>query len=327
MDPYIYMGTRQSTDVMQLTTVHRLKLTLPKPFDFRLTVAKPAGWHWSTPKETFEGGILWTGILLRDIPVGLKLSAKKEIVVLDIFTKISLTENDREEIRDIVLTGLGAYEDLDGFYAFCATDPVLSRAAADLPGMRIGFVDDTFGSVALAILLQMAPFTRSAQMMALLLEHFGMTIEFDGKTVILWPSARDIAGVDPTTLRKKAMLGYRADRLVGAARYLEKNPLSLRILSRLPEDEALRELTNIPGIGPYSAAIIFGQSMLPIDAWSVVVMSELFFGQTPAQARDDIDRVKNELAGRWGKWSWLAFAYILNDLDNLSKIYPLSRVH
>jgi len=55
-------------------------------------------------------------------------------------------------------------------------------------------------------------------------------------------------------------------------------------------------------------------------------MSELFFGRTPGRARDDIDRVREELSRRWGRWSWLAFAYVLNDLDNLAKLYPLSRL-
>ena len=88
----------------------------------------------------------------------------------------------------------------------------------------------------------------------------------------------------------------------------------------------MKVLTAIPGIGKYSAAIIFGQSTPPIDAWSVVIMSELYDRRTPAHTRQEIGRVQEELAKRWGKWSWLAFAYILNDIDNLSKEYPLSRV-
>ena len=61
---------------MQLDEIHRFTLSIPDPFDFSLTVAKPAGWHWSTLRETFEDGTLWSGMYLRDIPVGLKLSAE-----------------------------------------------------------------------------------------------------------------------------------------------------------------------------------------------------------------------------------------------------------
>ena len=101
-----------------------------------------------------------------------------------------------------------------------------------------------------------------------------------------------MAHFDPGILRSKAMLGYRAERLVKAAQYLAEHPVSLRKLARLPEEEAMKILTDIPGIGRYSAAIIFGQSTPPIDAWSVVIMSELYHGRTPVNSRQEIEKVQ-----------------------------------
>jgi 3-methyladenine DNA glycosylase/8-oxoguanine DNA glycosylase len=226
----------------------------------------------------------------------------------------------------MVLSGLGADEDLGGFYRFADHDPVLKKTITDHPGMRIGLLNDVFGSVILTILLQMAPIGRSEQVMDKVLEHFGMKISFDGKEVILWPRAEEIAILGPAELRKVAMLGYRAERLVKAAQYLTGHPISLRQLATIPEDEAIKALTAIPGIGRYSAAIIFGQSTPPIDAWSVVIMSELYDGRTPENSRSAIEGVQKALSARWGAGSWLAFAYILNDIDNLASVYPLSRV-
>ena len=56
----------------------------------------------------------------------------------------------------------------------------------------------------------------------------------------------------------------------------------------------MKVLTAIPGIGRYSAAIIFGQSTPPIDAWSVVIMSELYHGRTPANSRQEIEKVQED---------------------------------
>ncbi len=160
--------------------------------------------------------------------------------------------------------------------------------------MRIGLLDDVFGSVTLAILLQMAPIERSEKMMDAVLDLAGTRISFAGKEVVLWPRADDIAGIDPLILRKKAMLGYRAERLVKAAQYLVEHPVSLRELAGIPEEEAMKTLTAIPGIGRYSAAIIFGQSTPPIDAWSVVIMSETLreqnAGEFPGGNRADTGR-------------------------------------
>lgn len=301
-------------------------LTIPEPFDFSLTVAKPAGWLWSTPKEVFENNTLWTGVWIGNIPVGLVMQAKKNRVSIKAYTASPLTKEEKDDLRDQIGAGLGADEDLTGFYRFAQDDPVLKKVTADLAGMRIGLLDDVFGGVILAILLQMAPIERSEQMMDKVLEHFGTTVSFDAQEVILWPRAEEIAALDPAVLRKEAMLGYRAERLVKAAQYIAAHPISLRQLATIPEDEAMKVLTAIPGIGRYSAAIIFGQSTPPIDAWSVVIMSELYEGKTPENSRDDIERVQQSLSARWGTWSWLAFAYILNDIPTLAGIYPLSRV-
>jgi|WetSurMetagenome_2_1015567.scaffolds.fasta_scaffold103527_1 DNA-3-methyladenine glycosylase II len=301
-------------------------LAIPEPFDFALTVAKPAGWAWSTPKEIFGHSTLWTAVRVRDLPVGLKMSARKNRVLVRAYTESPLTQEDSDDLQDMLRIALGADEDLEGFYRFAQDDPVLRQAVADHPGMRIGVLDDVFGGVILAILLQMAPIARSEQMMDAVLELAGTKVTFDGKEVILWPRAEEIASIDPALLRRKALLGYRAERLIKAAQYLVGHPVSLRELTRLPEEEAMKVLTAIPGIGRYSAAIIFGQSTPPIDAWSVVIMSELYHGRTPSNSRSEIDTVQADLSARWGSWSWLAFAYILNDIDNLAKRYHLSRV-
>jgi 3-methyladenine DNA glycosylase/8-oxoguanine DNA glycosylase len=190
--------------------------------------------------------------------------------------------------------------------------------------MRTGMAGDVFGDVILAILLQMAPMARSMKMMDDLLERYGRRLAFDGREVVLWPRPEELAGVDPQELRRNAKIGYRAERLVAAARYLSQHPLSPEGLFSLPEEDAIRRLTEIPGVGPYSAGIILGT--LPLDVWSVVIFSELFLGRTPENPRAEIDGVTALLTERWGKWRWFAFVYVLQDLPYLKETYHLSRV-
>ncbi len=234
---------------MRLKQTTAFDLNIPKPFDFRLTVAKPAGWHWSTPKEIFKNDILWTGLYLGQRPVGLKLSADTNKVFVTAFTSTALTGEEVNQLKTIVGKGLGIDEDLAGFYKFADKDPVLAQSEKDLYGLRVGRLDDLFGRVLLAILLQMAPLARSEQMMTDVLEKYGTKIEFDNKNIILWPKPADIAKAGENELRNNAKLGYRAKRLVQAADFLIKNPVSLLNLEKLPETGAVTALTAIPGIG------------------------------------------------------------------------------
>jgi DNA-3-methyladenine glycosylase II len=308
----------------RLSKVHQFTIEILPPFDFEKTVAKPAGWHWATPRETFEAGTLWTGLRIGELALGLKMSARGKRVSVAVYGKGALSPDQAEELQSEVRSGLGADEDLDGFYRFAQKEPILAETVEHLEGMRIGTFDDIFGDTILAILLQMAPMSRSNRMMDAVLEHYGTTITFDGKQVTLWPRAPELAEADPEELRITAKIGYRAERLVQAAEYLTLHPISLRELSSLPQEEAIRILTEIPGIGPYSAGIILGT--LPVDVWSVVILSELFLKKTPQDPRKEIDEVVSELTGRWGKWRWFAFVYVLNDLEYLAEAYHLSRV-
>jgi DNA-3-methyladenine glycosylase II len=302
------------------------EIIIPGPFDFSLTVAKPAGWHWSTPREAFKKNTLWSGICINSTPVGLKMTSKNSAVNVVFYAQSPLANGERDALRALVELGLGKDESLDAFYDFARDDDILSLVVNDLYGMRSGRADTLFGRVILAITLQMAPVKRSESMMEKLLNEYGVTIAFDGETVVLWPTASEIAQLPALELRGVANLGYRAERLVKAARYLAVHPLSLWELETQPESDARKNVMKIPGIGEYSANLILGRSSAPIDVWSVVIMSELLCGKTPENPRQEIGKVFAAMNERWGEWSWMAFVYILNDLPNLARRYKLSRV-
>jgi len=303
-----------------------MRLTIPEPFDFALTVAKPAGWNWSTPTEVFEDGVMWTGATLVGVPTGLKLSSPSAgHVTAFAYTAAELVGVVRGDLRAAVEFSLGKGNDLTGFYRFARKDEILRRTVKDLFGMRVSRMDDIFGRVILAICLQMAQLRRSRQMMDSILRLYGTRVRFEGREMTLWPTPEKVARLDATDLRVKANMGYRADRLSAAAKYLAENPLGIHELDSLSDEEAIEKIMEVPGIGRYSAGIVLGRSA-PIDAWSVIVMSELLLGKTPENPRAEIDAVNKMVAERWGRWSWMAFAYILNDLENLASDYNLTRL-
>jgi 3-methyladenine DNA glycosylase/8-oxoguanine DNA glycosylase len=94
---------------------------------------------------------------------------------------------------------------------------------------------------------------------------------------------------------------------------------TLQELETLSSEEAKKRLMELPGIGDYSADIINPQGGFPIDVWSVEVFGMLFFGKAPENNRLAVEEAKKEGLLRWGKWSWMAFFYIVQDHENLSK--------
>jgi 3-methyladenine DNA glycosylase/8-oxoguanine DNA glycosylase len=95
-------------------------------------------------------------------------------------------------------------------------------------------------------------------------------------------------------------------------------------LRALPRGEAKRRLMELPGIGDYSSDIINRSGGFPIDVWSATVFGKLFYGKEPENSREVVEKVKAEGIRRWGQWSWMAFFYVVQDLENIAKRLNIS---
>ena len=308
---------------MRLRRRAQIEIAPLPPFDFRLTVKKPAGWDLFTSDEVFDDGTLWTAIRFDGRPVGLKIQSLGTLarprVRVGVYSSREISKEGRERLRSTLEVCLGADQDLTGFYEFARKDRILKHVVESLYGMHDTQGASLFNSVILSICLQMARFKRSFQMMEAIDREYGETIEFDGKRVVLQPTAERIAGLEPEAFARECKLGYRAKYIVASAKMIEAGFPDMQEILEMQPDEAKEKLTELPGIGDYAADIINPHGGFPIDAWSVDVFGLLFFGKQPEDRREAIERVKQEGIRRWGKWSWMAFFYVAQDLQNLSK--------
>jgi 3-methyladenine DNA glycosylase/8-oxoguanine DNA glycosylase len=308
----------------RLTLAATLEIEPIPPYDFELTAKKPAGWPLFTPNEVYEKGILRTATHIDGELVGVKLRSKGTLlaprVLLDIFTEKKPSPSRLETIEKSLVHSIGADEDLAGFYQLAEKDDILRLVAEDLQGMHNTESSSIFPDACLAIMLQMAPLKRSNEMMACLISKYGETANFDRRSIRVWPLPRRIAAAGADEMARTCKIGYRAKRLAALAERIDREGFpSIAQLELLPAEEAKQRLIDLPGIGDYSADIINPHGGFPIDVWSADVFGRLFFGAEPDERRKSIDRVKKEGLRRWGKWSWMAFFYVVQDLENLSR--------
>jgi 3-methyladenine DNA glycosylase/8-oxoguanine DNA glycosylase len=293
------------------------------PFSFELTVHKPAGWWWSTPNEIYEEGTLWTAARFNRKLLGLKLCSKgtspRPRVRCQFFAQESPTKEEKSTETNIVKKALNVEEDLSEFYALAKKDKILRDVVEDLCGMRSISWFGLLPALILAVTLQMAPMKRSNQMMDLIIENFGETIEFDGKTIRHWPSSEKLASTSIEDLKTKAKLGYRAANLQSIAKSLESGFPTMQQLWEMPHGEAKKQLMLLRGIGDYSADIVVPGMGFPLDVWSAKIFHILLNGKETNTPREDIPKLKQLADKRWGNWSGHVFTYVLNDLPQISK--------
>ena len=240
-------------------------------------------------------------------------------MLVDVHSASELSAEAKERLGSILAVCLGAEQDLREFYAFASNDSILRHVVESLYGMHDTQAATLFNSVILSICLQMARLKRSLEMMDALNRNYGEVLKFDGKEVVLQPTAERIARLDPAVLAKRCKLGYRAKNIVGAAKMMVAGFPTMREIMEMSPEEAKEKLTELPGVGDYAADIIDPHAGFPIDAWSVDVFGVLFFGELPKNRREEIEKVKQEGIRRWGRWAWMGFFYVAQDLENLSK--------
>jgi DNA-3-methyladenine glycosylase II len=294
------------------------------PYNFDLTVKKPAGWPLFTPFEVYEGGSMWTATHLHDHLVGIQLTSKgttsQPRIMAKLFFDKKLQYHQLKKIKKSLAQNLGAEEDLAAFYYLAAKDEILKYVMDDLYGMHNTSSSTIFPDASLAILLQMTNIKRSNDMMNCLISRYGETAEFEDQSIRVWPLPKRVAKLDVTKLARACNLGFRAKYLVKLAKKVETDKFpTIEELLKLEPEEAKKLLLDLPGIGDYSADIINPHGGFPIDVWSADVFGKLFFGKEPEDKRKAVSRIKIEGLRRWGKWSWMAFFYIVQDLENLSR--------
>ncbi len=293
------------------------------PYNFELTIRKPAGWYWSTPEEIFEEGTCWSTTRFKGELLGLKLcsvgTTPKPKIKCEIYSQTKLNGSDRNSITLMLKRALKVEEDLKGFYELSQKDSLLQGVVEDLYGMHTIGWPELFPALILAVTLQMAPMKRSNQMMDLLMINFGEGACFDGKTIRYWPSTKTIANASVEELMVKAKLGYRAKNLIAIATALIQGFPTMDELYAMAPEEAKKKLLTLYGIGEYSAELVMPKTGFPLDVWSAKIFSMLFHNKVPESPRDAIPRLKEIAEKRWGDWRGYAFVYVLNDLPKLSE--------
>jgi DNA-3-methyladenine glycosylase II len=318
-----------SNHPINLTSSTALTLEAVPPYDFELTVHKPAGWSLLTPFETFERGTLWTAMRTPSGKMfGLKLRShgivEEPEVSCEAYSRRRLDPDEKRELSETVKWMLNLKEDIRQFYALAQHDALAKVLVKDLYGMRNTRQPDIFPRIILAVTLQMAPIRRSNQMMGLLIKEYGDRVRFDGKEILYWPSPERIADVEVEELEKRCKLGYRAKSLKGIAETVRSGFPTPQELEKMPVQEVKDRLMELKGIGEYSASIVSPHPGFALDSWSAGIFSVLMLGKEPESSREAIPQLTKIAENRWGQWKGHVFFYVLQDLKNLSRKFNLN---
>jgi DNA-3-methyladenine glycosylase II len=127
------------------------------------------------------------------------------------------------------------------------------------------------------------------------------------------PSPTELLAVDPGTLREAGLSWRKVSTLRDLAERLSDGRLNADVLSTLPDDELMAELTAIPGIGPWT---VQGALLIALQREDVVLPGDLALRKA-VQAAYQLDHRPTEqevvaIAENWRPYRSLATSYLFS---------------
>ena len=162
-------------------------------------------------------------------------------------------------IEPVVGALLGLPFELDPFYAFAGSDPVLERLVGGLAGLRPPLAPDPFESLVTSISAQQVSLFAAFAVRNRFVERFGER----GVHAYAFPRRERVARASVGELRSLGFSVRKAEYILGVAR----SELDLDGLRELPDEEIRSRLTALAGIGEWTVDWFLARHLARPRAW------------------------------------------------------------
>jgi DNA-3-methyladenine glycosylase II len=188
-------------------------------------------------------------------------------------------------------------------------DPVLARLIEDRPAFdpRAWLAQlppmDLYGALLFQVVGQQLSVAATRRILARIEALFGGHL----------PSPTELLAVDPGQLREAGLSWRKISTLRDLAERLSDGRLDTEVLSGLPDDEIMAELTAIPGIGPWT---VQGALLIALQREDVVLPGDLALRKA-IQAAYQLDHLPTQqevlaIAEKWRPYRSLATSYLFS---------------
>jgi DNA-3-methyladenine glycosylase II len=188
-------------------------------------------------------------------------------------------------------------------------DPVLARLIDDRPDFdpRAWMAQlppmDLYGALLVQVTGQQLSVASTRRILARIEALFGGHL----------PAPAELLGLDPGALRQAGLSWRKIATLRDLAERLSDGRLDSDVLSGLPDDELISELTAIPGIGPWT---VQGALIIALQREDVVLPGDLALRKA-VRAVYGLDHLPSEpevlaIAEKWRPYRSLATSYLFS---------------
>jgi DNA-3-methyladenine glycosylase II len=173
----------------------------------------------------------------------------------------------RSGLEETLRKILGLDLDPEPLQRLFEADRELRPTALALRGMRPPRFAEWFETFANVVPFQQLSLDAGLATVRRLVEHFGEHLEHRGRRFHAFPAAQVVAGARLPALRACGLSARKAESLRSIARAIESGELAEGRISGMSTGDALRTLCELPGIGPWSAALVLLRGLGRLDVF------------------------------------------------------------
>ena len=151
---------------------------------------------------------------------------------------------------------LGLSIELAEFYNFAAHDRRLSPLALRFRGMKPPRFATVFEGMINAMACQQVTLTLGIRLLSDLAAAFGTAFDNGDETVYAFPGPADLAELSSTDLRRLGFSHQKGMAMIELARLVAEGRLDLEHFVDLPDDEAVKRLCELRGVGRWTAEYV-----------------------------------------------------------------------
>ncbi|NQE46422.1 hypothetical protein C5S31_10410 [ANME-1 cluster archaeon GoMg2] len=299
------------------TTVLSLRKTMnikpQKPYNFRFTILKPS--HFPANDVIFDHDNLWKAMIFNEQLVGVQIKSigkfENPQLCISIYSANEMEKSIIEKIVSEWRFRCGVDMNISEFINCFEQDTHLQSSIHAFRGMRPCTTASLYEYIMIGILLQNTNITRTISMMDGLLRAFGTRVRFAGKEVISFWTPETMYNTTEEQLRK-LKVGYRSKTIIRVSDYFYKNPETEQKMRNLTNDDLMKGLQKIYGVGPATAGYIsfdvFHRLNIlnHISPWERRIYAKILFDEDDATQEQLIKYIEK----RWGEWKMLAAHYL-----------------
>jgi len=173
----------------------------------------------------------------------------------------------RSGLEETLRKVLGLDVDPEPLQRLVDADRRLRPTARTLRGMRPPRSAGWFEAFANVVPFQQLSLDAGLSIVGRLVERFGEVLEHRGRRFRAFPAARAVAEARLAALRACGLSATKAESLRTIARTIESGELTERMISDMSSADARRALCELPGIGPWSAALVLLRGLGRLDVF------------------------------------------------------------